>query len=195
LFVVIEGPAAAGKTELAMAFARSLAAECLLEPGDVDLPELYKDINVHPLRVQLYCLSARLELLRRASVALTQGRAVVADFALPKDRIYGEMFLSGADKTSYLRLFDALPEAAAHPDVLIYLDAPSEVLLRRVRDRKRAFEQHIDAGFIDELRSRCMESIWTRARCRRIMIDTTDIRATLSEAGIQNLISQLASCT
>jgi deoxyguanosine kinase len=151
-YIAFEGPIAAGKTTVANLLANHISSELLLEEfeGNEFLADFYSDRRRWSLPMQLWFFSVRLPALK--SVGHPSERAVVADYTCRKDRLFARLLLDGRE----LRLFNRVTALAAsdviQPDLIVYLDAKTEVLLERIRRRGRPYEETIDGSYLDALR-------------------------------------------
>ncbi|MEW6611132.1 MAG: deoxynucleoside kinase [Pseudomonadota bacterium] len=152
-YIVVEGPIGAGKSTLARRLGEALGASLLLEQAEENpfLPGFYEDPARHALSTQLFFLLQRarqLEGLRQGD--LFQPRTV-ADFMWEKDRLFAAQTLSADELALYDQVHRALSTSAPTPDLVIYLQAPVELLLNRIRRRGIAYEQHIGSDYLQEL--------------------------------------------
>jgi deoxyguanosine kinase len=152
-YIVVEGPIGVGKTSLARRLAHTFGTELLLEGADENpfLQRFYKDPKGAALPTQLFFLMQRAQQVRE----LRQGdmfRPVrVADFLIEKDRLFAQMTLDDDELKLYEQVYQHLALDAPTPDLVIYLQAPVEVLLARIRKRNRDYELHIDAAYLQRL--------------------------------------------
>ncbi|MFQ5488446.1 MAG: deoxynucleoside kinase [Gammaproteobacteria bacterium] len=136
-YIVIEGPIGVGKTSLAQRFARTFETELLLE-GAADNPFLerfYHNPRDAALQTQLFFLFQR----ARQMQALRQGdifRSVrVADFLMEKDRLFAQLTLDDDELRLYEQVYRQLTLDVPPPDLVVYLQAPVDILLARIRQR------------------------------------------------------------
>lgn len=156
-YIAIEGPIGVGKTTLTRRLAADLGANLLLEAPD-DNPFL-KGFYDEPTR---YAFQAQLcFLLQRAGQIdgvrqpdLFAEPVTVADFFFDKDPLFAELTLSGSDFALYRDLFNRMAWAAPVPDVVVYLHAPTDVLVHRVGLRVRSAEQSLAADYLDQVSAR-----------------------------------------
>ena len=149
-YVAIEGPIGAGKTSLARRLAARMSAELLLEqPGENPfLSRFYQDMARYALQTQLFFLFQRARQLEPlAQRDLFQG-ATVADFLIDKDPLFASLTLSADELALYQRVYEALRPQAPAPDLVIYLQAPTETLIERVRRRAAPFERGIEEAYL-----------------------------------------------
>jgi len=151
-YIAFEGPIAAGKTTLATRLAAHISSDLVLEDfeGNEFLADFYSNRERWSLPMQLWFLSARIPPLK--SIQRTAARANVADYTSRKDPLFARLLL----KDRELRLFDRIAAVAAseisQPDLIVYLDARTDVLLERIRQRRRVYEEAIDDVYLDALR-------------------------------------------
>ena len=149
-FIVIEGPIGVGKTTLAHRLAETFGSELLLEGAEENpfLERYYEDPRAGALPVQMFFLFQR----ARQMQELRQGDMFepvrVADFMLEKDRLFAEMTLDGDELSLYEQAYSLLTMDAPRPDLVIYLQAPVEVLLQRIAKRGRLGEEHITGDYL-----------------------------------------------
>ena len=149
-YVTIEGPIGAGKTSLARRLATRMGAELLLEqPGENPfLARFYQDMARYALPTQLFFLFQRARQLEPLAQRDLFQRATVADFLIDKDPLFASLTLSADELALYQRVYEALRPQAPAPDLVIYLQAPTETLIERVRRRAAAFERGIDEAYL-----------------------------------------------
>jgi len=152
-YIVVEGPVGAGKTSLARLLAEHAAAELLLEqPADNPfLASFYQDQRRWALATQLFFLFQRVNQLSDLRQLDLFERPTVADFLFDKDRLFAGITLSDDELMLYQRIYAHLAPQVPVPDLVIYLQAPVEVLLARVRRRGAAFERGVTEDYLTRL--------------------------------------------
>ena len=136
--IAIEGPIGAGKTALAERLGTRLDATVVLEETDNPfLADFYADRPGAALQAQLFYLLNR----HRQQTALRQAdlfsQITIADYLFDKDKIFAYLNLDDNELFIYQRLYDLLARDVPSPDLVVYLQAPTDVLLRRVHTRRR----------------------------------------------------------
>lgn len=152
-YVVVEGPIGAGKTSLARRLADYAGASAMLEkPGENPfLSRFYADPARHALSVQLFFLFQRVnEVSELAQMDLFQTRTV-ADYFFDKDALFARLNLNDDEFTLYQNIYRHLAPQAPAPDLVIYLQAPTETLYERVRRRGIGYEQAIAESYLERL--------------------------------------------
>ncbi|MEO0974812.1 MAG: deoxynucleoside kinase [Pseudomonadota bacterium] len=152
-YVAIEGPIGVGKTTLARALADRLGGELVLEEPHANpfLERFYKEPRTAALPTQLTFLLQRSRQAQQLRQADMFAPVRVADFMLDKDRLFAKLTLDDDEYSLYEQLYERLAMDAPVPDLVIYLQAGSEVLLERIARRGIACEQHIDRRYLERL--------------------------------------------
>lgn len=149
-YIVVEGPIGVGKTTLARLLADELQAHLLLEQVEENpfLRRFYEDPAQHAFPTQLFFLLTRY----RQQQALAQQelfrQSVVADYLFAKDRIFAQANLQSDELALYRQLYNLLDARLPKPDLVVYLQAPTDVLLARLRKRARDYERRITPEYI-----------------------------------------------
>lgn len=149
-FIVVEGPIGVGKTSLARRLAESFGSELLLEGAEENpfLERFYRDPRNAALPTQMFFLFQRARQIQELRQEDLFQPVRVADFMLEKDRLFAELTLDPDELKLYEQTYAHLTLDAPRPDLVIYLQAPVEVLQDRIARRSRAGEQHISADYL-----------------------------------------------
>ena len=193
--IAIEGPIGVGKTSLAGRLAARLDATAVLE--ETENPFLADFYNARPgaaLQAQLFYLLNR----HRQQVSLRQGdlfaQSMVTDYLFDKDKIFAYLNLDDNELFIYQRLFDLLAKDVASPDLVIYLQAPTETLARRLRDR--VVED--DAGgadpgpdYLRELNEAYQHFFFHYTATPLLVVETSHVDLAGSDEALEDLIKQI----
>ena len=151
--VVIEGPLGVGKTSLARMLADRLDAETLLEDIDENpfLADFYRDPRKYGFQTQIFFLLRRYQQAREIGQIGLFNRVLVTDYLFDKDRIFARTNLAEKEFWLYDQLYRLLKGRLAPPDLVIFLQARTEVLMDRIRSRGRRFERSIGLKYLEEI--------------------------------------------
>ena len=175
--IAIEGVIGAGKTSLSRMLAPDLEAELELEVFEDNpfLTRFYEDRRSHAFVTQMFFLLSRY----RQQMARTQmdlfGPRVVADYLFAKDRIFANITLDEDELRLYERIADVLDEKIPRPEVVVYLQASTEVLLRRIAWRGRAFERNMDPEYIQTLNEAYNYFFFHYTETPLLVVNTNDL--------------------
>jgi deoxyguanosine kinase len=152
-FIAVEGPIGVGKTSLAQRLCGSLAAQPVFEQAAQNpfLERFYRNPRAGALPTQLYFLLQRAQQLAALKQADLFAPVRVADYLLEKDRLFARVTLDDAEYALYEQVYAKLDVQAPKPDLVVYLQAPVDVLLERIARRGVAYEQYIDRGYLERL--------------------------------------------
>jgi len=152
-FIAVEGPIGVGKTSLARRLVTSLGAQGVLEEAAQNpfLERFYKNPRAGALPAQLYFLLQRAQQLASLKQADLFTTVRVADYLLEKDRLFARVTLDDAEYALYEQLYGRLDIQVPKPDLVVYLQAPVDVLLERIARRGVAYEQYLDRGYLERL--------------------------------------------
>ena len=194
-YIALEGPIGVGKSSLAQRVATRLDATAVLEDADNPfLADFYSGRAGAALQAQLFFLLNR----HRQLVGLQQGnlfaQATVCDYLFDKDKIFAYLNLDDNELFIYQRLYDLLAKDVPAPDLVIYLQAPTDVLVRRLRERakdpaREAFDP--DPGYIRELNEAYQHFFFHYSATPLLVVETSQLGAEASDEAVDDLIRQI----
>ena len=152
-YIVVEGPIGVGKSSLARLLAERAGADTLLEqPADNPfLASFYQEPRRWALATQLFFLFQRVNQLAGLKQLDLFERPTVSDFLFEKDSLFAALNLSDDELMLYQRIYGHLAPQVPVPDLVIYLQAPVETLVARVRRRGATFERGISEEYLARL--------------------------------------------
>jgi len=152
-YIVIEGPIGVGKTSLARKLAVTLGAQAVLEQAAENpfLERFYRSPATAALPAQLHFLFQRAQQQADLSQADLFGTQRVADYLMAKDELFARLTLGEEEYRLYRQVRERLDIQAPEPDLVVYLQAPVDVLLARIARRGSAGESLIDRGYLTRL--------------------------------------------
>ena len=152
-FVVVEGPIGVGKTTLARKIAAAIGAESVLEQADENpfLERFYKNPRAGAFPTQLYFLFQRARQLQELRQQDMFAPVRVSDYMLDKDRLLARMTLDDEEYALYEQVYGRLSLDAPRPDLVVFLQAPVDVLMERIARRGIRYEKYIEREYLGKL--------------------------------------------
>lgn len=192
-YIVIEGPIGVGKTTLARRLAESFGSDLLLEGAEENpfLERFYQDPRSVALQTQLFFLFQRAQQLK----ALRQGDMFqpvrVADYIMEKDRLFAELTLDKEEFKLYEQVYAHVTIDAPQPDLVVYLQAPVEVLRRRIIERGRGYEKHMDTDYLQRLSESYMQFFHNYSQAPLLIVNAAEIDFANNQRDFELLLEQV----
>ncbi|MCC3864097.1 deoxynucleoside kinase [Terrisporobacter petrolearius] len=156
IFIAIEGPIGAGKTTLANLLNDYLGYTLLREIVEENpfLSKFYTDIKEYALQTEAFFLFNRVKQLEDVNKnILSKCKGVVSDYHIVKNLIFAGITLDNNQFHRYKQVYNIFVNDLPQPDIIIYLNSNTDVLMRRIASRDRSFERQMDRNYIDNLRN------------------------------------------
>lgn len=194
-YIAIEGPIGAGKTSLAHKLADDFSARLVLEQvdGNPFLERFYRDPKTLGLPTQLYFLTTRVQRLQFLRQEDIFSNVSISDFLLDKDRLFAEMILDDEQLNLYGFIYEKLTEDLIKPDLVVYLQAPVEVLMQRIQKRGRSFERLIERRYLEDLNSAYIDFFHHYQDAPLLIINVGEIDFVKHKADYRRLIERIAA--
>ncbi|MGH8150660.1 MAG: deoxynucleoside kinase [Steroidobacteraceae bacterium] len=152
-FIAVEGPIGVGKTSLARKLCDSLSADPVLEQASQNpfLERFYRNPRAGAFSAQLSFLFQRTQQLAALNQQDLFAPVRVADYLMEKDRLFARLTLDEAEYSLYEQVYGRLGAVWPKPDLVVYLQAPVDVLLERIARRGIDYERHIERRYLERL--------------------------------------------
>jgi deoxyadenosine/deoxycytidine kinase len=194
-YLAIEGPIGVGKTRLAERLAERLEATTILEDSDNPfLSDFYANRAGAALQAQLFYLLNRhrqLTNLRQADLFL---QTTICDYLFDKDKIFAYLNLDDNELFIYQRLYDLLSKDVPPPDLVIYLQAPTELLVKRLKARPSDPELELpspDADYLRELNEAYQHFFFHYSATPLLVVETSEFDPETDDAALDELVKQV----
>jgi deoxyguanosine kinase len=152
-YIAIEGVIGVGKTTLARLLQPHFEAKILLEVFEENpfLADFYQDRGRYAFQTQIFFLLSRYHQQHKAVPRALRKATLISDYTFAKDELFAWLNLKDDELAMYGRVHAALSEKIPKPDLIVYLRAEHETIMRRIAQRDRPYERDMDPGYIREL--------------------------------------------
>jgi deoxyadenosine/deoxycytidine kinase len=176
-YIVTEGPLGVGKTSLTTLLAEELGARLVLERAEDNpfLTDFYKDSARYRFQTQMFFLLNRYSQQEEMVQPDLFTRITISDYLFAKDRIFAYLNLNDHELSLYEQIYKMLEPKIVRPDLVIFLQADTDTLLRRIKQRGRPFEKEINHDFIAAVNEAYNQFFFRYAETPLLVINTSDI--------------------
>ena len=176
-YIAVEGPIGVGKTTLAQILSDRLGGRLVVEAHEENpfLPGFYADRKKHAFQAQLFFLLSRFQQQQALFQQDLFNQATVADYLFAKDRIFAALTLEPAELALYQQVYELLGPRVVRPDLVVYLQARTDVLVSRVRKRGREYERGMDPSYLEALAKAYNDYFFHYEDGPLLVVNTSDI--------------------
>ena len=194
-YIAIEGPIGVGKTTLANKIATTFNYDAFLEqPAENPfLKNFYRNPSQSALATKLFFLFQRMQQIQDLKQRSLFETVRVADFLIEKDRLFAEVTLSNEEMDLYDKVYDHITLDAPSPDLVIYLQAPIDVLKERITKRGNINEQYLTLEYLEKLNDAYSRFFLDYNDAPLLIINAADINLESNDADYESLVTTIMS--
>ncbi len=192
-FIVVEGPIGVGKTTLTRKLALTLGASVVLEDPAANpfLKRFYENPQDGALPAQLYFLFQRHKQMKQLMQPDLFTPNIIADYIIDKDQLFARETLSDDEYELYQQVYTHLTIQHPEPDLVIYLQAPVEVLMERVRNRKREEERELKADYLAKISNAYTQFFHYYSNSPLLIVNASGVDLVNDEAHYTELVHRI----
>jgi deoxyadenosine/deoxycytidine kinase len=192
-FIAIEGPIGVGKTTLAKKLACSFNYQTLLEEAEDNpfLEKFYQNGKQAALATQLFFLFQRTQKIQDMRQADIFEPVRVSDFLIEKDPLFARINLDSNEFQLYEKVYQQLTIDAPRPDLVIYLQASTDVLLSRIQNRGISYEQGMGREYLERLNEVYSEFFLYYDGAPLLIVNASEIDLVNSEEDYKHLVDYM----
>jgi deoxyguanosine kinase len=192
-FVAIEGPIGVGKTTLARRLADTFESELILEAAEDNpfLDKFYQDPKSAALPTQLYFLFQRVKQIQKLRQSDLFSPCRITDYLMDKDRLFAHVNLDDDELHLYEQVYANLTIDVPKPDLVVYLQAPIEVLHTRIKTRGRRSEAPIDSEYLRKISDAYTNYFHYYDKSPLLIVNASGLDIVSNENDYQQLVSRI----
>jgi len=190
-YIAIEGPIGVGKTSLTKLIAERLSARVILEQFEENpfLVDFYDDPERFAFQTQLYFLLQRYQQQQELRQVDIFHNLLITDYMFIKDRLFASLNLNEKELVLYETVASLLERNVISPDLVIYLQADTDTLMKNISKRKRSFEKNMSRDYIDALNQIYNEYFFRYQETPLLIINTNNIDFVNNKNELEEIIN------
>ncbi len=176
-FIAVEGPIGVGKTTLATLLSERIKGKLVLEEVDENpfLPLFYQDRKRYAFVTQIFFLLSRYNSLLEVNQRDIFSKTVVSDYFFEKDWIFAHINLDERELILYRKIYEILSSHIPSPDLVIYLQAGVDTLIKRIKKRGRPYEMEMDPEYLKALIGAYNEYLYHYTKSPILMVNAENL--------------------
>ena len=192
-YIAIEGPIGVGKTSLTELLSKELGARLVLEDFEDNpfLPDFYNDPERFGFQTQLFFLLQRYRQQQDLRQVDMFQKLLITDYMFVKDRLFASLNLDDKEMHLYDTVASLLERNIIKPDLVIYLQADTDVLMKNIEKRGRNMERNVTWEYIDALNQVYTEYFFRYQDTPLVIINTNNIDFVENENDLKEVIQYI----
>lgn len=192
-YIAIEGVIGVGKTSLAKILAEKLNSLIILEKFEENpfLSDFYTNRNRYGFQTQLFFLLSRFRQQQEFFQTDVFHKSMITDYIFAKDKLFAYLNLDANELVLYEQLYNILSKEVHKPDLVIYLQADTDRLMKNINSRGRQYERNMDRNYIESLNQFYNRFFFHYQETPLLIINTTDIDFVNNEEDLQEVMKYI----
>jgi deoxyadenosine/deoxycytidine kinase len=192
-YIAVEGVIGVGKTTLVEGLGERLDATQVLEEWEENpfLKPFYDGKPHAAFQTEMFFLLSRFRQARELQQRKLFSDVLIADYVFEKSRLFAYLNLDDADLLIFDKLFQTLAEGLPRPDLVIYLQAQTDTLMKRIQGRGRKEERNIEREYISELVQAYNHYFFHYSATPLLVVNTESVDFSRREDDVDDLLRQI----
>jgi deoxyguanosine kinase len=193
--IAVEGPIGVGKTSLVKSLSEVFTARAILEQpsGNPFLKNFYQDRKRYAFQTQIFFLVSRFQQLSEITSRELFKQVTICDYVFQKDLLFAKLNLDEDDFAIYFKVYRELVDRIRLPDLVVYLRANTDVLLKRIRNRNADFEKNFPGEYLEELVKSYDDFFFNYRETPLLVVNTTNIDFVKNPEDLNMLVKEIAT--
>lgn len=193
-YIIVEGAIGVGKTTLARMLRDHFNTGLQLEVFEENpfLADFYRAREQYAFQTQMFFLLSRYRQQQQVPQLLNQG-ALISDYMFAKDQLFARLNLAGDEWDVYHQIHTALAEQIPTADLIVYLQADTEILLGRIAQRDRPYERDMDGEYIEAVRQAYERYFQELEDIPTLFVDTNSLNFVTNPSDLQSILDRISS--
>ena len=194
-FIAVEGAIGAGKTSLVSLLEQQYGARVILEENDSNpfIAKFYEDQETYSFQTQIFFLLNRYNQYMELAQRDLFNSVIVIDYLFQRDKIFAQLNLEDHEYRLYEQIYNLISSKAPKPDLVIFLQASTKVLLERVSKRGREYESFMDPDYLDSVNKAFNNFFFYYSDTPLLVINTNEIDFVEKKCDLEELINKVNS--
>lgn len=194
-YIAIDGPIGVGKSSLVRMLGERFGVEPVYEQVEENpfLGQFYKDHASYAFHTQMFFLISRYKQLSTLSQVDLFNQVTLCDYTMERDLIFAGLNLDQREYNLYLDVYRQMVKSVPTPDLVVYLQADTPTLLKRVRQRGREIEKEISDQYLERVNRAFSEYFFNYRRSPLLVINTSNIDFVANQDDFENLVKKMKS--
>ena len=190
-YIAIEGAIGVGKTTLAKTISNTMKCQTLFEDyaDNPFLKKFYDENQTNSFSTQLYFLLKRIDQSEKIN---RTNDMLISDFYFGKDELFAKLNLSELEFEMYDSIRKKLNFIPPLPDLIIYLQASTDILIERIKKRGLDTEKNIKKKYIESVNDLYMKHFHEYTSSPVLIINTSNVNIN-DQNDYQLLIEEISS--
>lgn len=192
-YIAVEGVIGVGKTSLSRMLADRFKAKLVEEEVEVNpfLASFYSDRRAFAFQTQIFFLLSRYRQQQNLFQQELFSQGIVSDYLFAKDKIFAYLNLDQNEISLYEHLLPLLERNIAQPDLVVYLQAEVDVLLKRIKHRGRSFEHAMSREYLAELSEAYNHFFFHYSDTSLLVVNVNNIDFVNNEGHFNDLVDKI----